>query len=112
VEHGTSLIVTEKTYFPFIQGHFVLPLSCAGFVDRVKSFGFRFPTFIDYGYDQEANDTVRQTQYLKEVDRVCSWSRSQWRTLWNDNIDIIQHNRDLMLNKDFDRIDFSKFVGS
>ena len=106
VEHGSSLIVTEKTYFAFIQGHFILPFSCQGFTDRVRSFGFRFPSFIDYSYDQEANDEVRQTRYLNEVQRVCSWPRSQWQQLWNENIDIIQHNRDMMLNTDFGKVDF------
>lgn len=110
VEHGRSLIVTEKTYFAFIQGHFVLPFSCAGFITRLQQLGFRMPDFIDYSYDNEPNDQRRQKLYLQEVDRVCSWNVEHWHQLWNDNINVIKHNRQCMLDKPFDHVDFSKLL--
>ena len=47
-----STCPTEKTFTPMCKGHFVLPFGTPGTIAHLKSeYGFEFPHWIDYGYD-------------------------------------------------------------
>jgi len=109
VEWGSTVAISEKTFRPLIMGHFILPFSCPGIIDRLKRFyGFRFPDFIDYGYDEEANNDRRFGLYLAEIDRLMSLQN--WHNLWNDNRDIIFHNQKIFESRPYDRVDFTRYL--
>lgn len=110
IELGESQVVTEKTYFPLVQGHFILPFGSHGFVDRLRHLGFRLPTFIDYSYDQEHDFGRRQTRFLEEVERLINEPLRQWQQWWMDHLDLIQHNRSLILQQDYDQVNVSKLL--
>jgi len=111
IEYGSSLAITEKTYDPLIKGHFILPFSAPGFLDRVRLMGFKLPDFIDYGYDTIQDDDQRWTAYADEVRRLLSMSLDQWRQHWTDDLDLIRHNRQVFFTKDYDRVDLTKYFG-
>lgn len=62
--------LSEKTIEPSMKGHFVLPFSNPGFVERVSDLGFKFPDFIDYSYDRELNVDRRFDMFVAEFNRL------------------------------------------
>jgi len=110
VEYGSTIIVTEKTYDPLIKGHFILPYSTYGFVEHLKSIGIRFPDFIDYSYDQVVDNNLRTKMYLEEIKRLCDIDLDTWKQYWNDNFDIIQHNKRWFSNRPYQRLDLEQLI--
>ena len=110
IESGTSIAITEKTFDPMIKGHFVLPFSNAGFVNRLINQGFRLPNFIDYSYDKIANDDARYLAYSNEVKRLLNFDIDHWRQLWVDNLDIINYNKRIFHERPYDRVNFSSLL--
>lgn len=109
LEYGTTKLITEKTWDPLIKGHFVLPYGHQGLVQSLRETGIQLPSFIDYSYDT-LDDTDRLCSYLAEIDRLLAMNLTQWHQHWLDNIDKIQHNRTLLLNMPYHRIDFSDWI--
>ena len=109
-EHGNSYVVTEKTLDPLLKGHFVLPFANAGFVQYVKSQGWRLPNFIDYSYDYIDDNNLRFVSYCEELDRLLSFSMDEWRQHWVDNLDILHYNRNQLYERDYDRVDLEKLL--
>jgi hypothetical protein len=103
-ETGTSQFVTEKTLDPLIKGHFILPFSTAGFIAYLKKQGWRLPTFIDYSYDTIANDELRFRAFREELFRLSLIRFDTWCQLWTDNMDILQHNRNQLNVRPFDKL--------
>jgi hypothetical protein len=110
IEHGPSIAVTEKTYDPLIKGHFILPFSCAGFIDHLLHLGFQLPDFINYEYDKQTDDQKRFDAYSAEVKRLLNLDLDTWREHWDNNLDIIRHNQSIFFDRDYDRVDFSKIL--
>jgi len=106
IEFGSTVAVTEKTFVPLIQGHFILPYSTSGYIKRLRDIGVRLPDFIDYSYDSVYNDTKRKEAYFQEIDRLMSKSLSEWRNHWNDNRQILEDNQSWFL-QDFSKIDLT-----
>lgn len=99
IESGHGIAVTEKTWDPLIKGHFILPYSNQGFVNRLKDLGVVFPDFINYDYDNIANGRQRYLAYQQELDRLCLISLKHWQELWFKYFDVIKHNQNLLYNK-------------
>lgn len=110
IEYGTTVAPTEKTYDPLIKGHFILPFSCPGFIEFLKTKGFKFPTFIDYSYDSETNDNKRFNKYITEVDRLFAISLSDWQQHWTDNADLRAHNQKIFEITPYDRVDLHQLI--
>ena len=110
IEYGTSICPTEKTYDPLIKGHFILPFSCAGFVDFLKLKGFVFPNFINYEYDSEIDHDIRYKKYLEEMNRLLNMDMDTWRNHWNNNLDLIRHNQLIFHETPYDRVDLHKLL--
>jgi hypothetical protein len=110
VESGSDIVITEKTYDPLIKGHFILPFSSAGFVQHLKTLGYRFPTFIDYSYDNVVDDVKRFSLYQYEVQRLLAQSHQQWCDWWNANLDILLYNKRIMHERPYDRVDIKSFM--
>lgn len=110
IEHGSSICPTEKTYDPLIKGHFILPFSCAGFVDFLKLKGFMFPDFINYEYDSEIDNDARYTKYLEEIRRLLDLDINAWQTHWNNNLNLLRHNQLIFHETPYDRVDLYKLL--
>jgi len=95
LEHGSSVVITEKTYEPLIKGHFILPFSTRGFIGAVRKLGFKLPDFIDYAYDDIGDDDLRFRKYANEVRRVIRIPLGKWRTLWRQHLPLLRHNQRL-----------------
>jgi hypothetical protein len=112
IEWGTTKAATEKTFDPLIKGHFILPFSACGFVQYLREYyNFKFPKFINYEYDTIANDDLRFEQYAIEVKRLLTMDIDVWRQHWQDNQELLNHNRDVFYNKPYDKIDFERYLG-
>jgi hypothetical protein len=109
--NNDSLSFTEKTIVPLAQGHFILPFSVCGYIDYLKSLGFRFPTEIDYSYDLEPDYQTRINLYVNEVNRLLSKTIEDWRNIWNKNLDIIEHNRSLIWDSSMARDNLLEKIG-
>jgi hypothetical protein len=62
--------ITEKTFEPLIKGHFILPFSNPGTIARLRYMGFKFPEFIDYGFDDIQDPDERFAALLAEFERL------------------------------------------
>ena len=93
--------ITEKTFEPLFKGHFIMPFSNTGTIQRLRDLGFRFPDFIDYSYDTIEDDVSWRfavfKRYLKDALKL------PWNKLYKDNFDIIQHNRNQLYKLEYDR---------
>jgi hypothetical protein len=110
IEYGSTIAVTEKTYDPLTKGHFILPFSAQGFVRYLRELGILFPSFIDYSYDDIANDDLRYRAYEHEVDRLLNLPISTWRNHWNDNLDLLYQNQQIMHTRPYDRVNFKDLL--
>lgn len=112
MEHGTTVLTTEKTFDPLIKGHFILPFGTAGLIANIQELGFELPGFIDYSYDQEATDSLRFQLYQQEIKRLLGKSLDEWQQHWVDNFEIIKHNRSVFENTPYYRIEFEQLMES
>ena len=111
LEHGSTQLTTEKTWDPLIKGHFILPYGHQGLIKSIADLGFELPDFIDYSYDQ-LSDQSRPMAYIKELDRVMAITMDKWQQHWLDNLQKIQHNRNLLLNMNYHCINYEKYMRS
>ena len=92
--------ITEKTFEPLLKGHFIMPFANSGTIQRLRDLGFRFPDFIDYSYDTIDDVRWRFAVFQKLVKDTL---QLPWAKLYQDNFDIIEHNRNQLYNLDYDR---------
>lgn len=95
--HNTNVMksITEKTWEPLLKGHFILPFAAPGIIQELKRRGFRFPDFINYDYADITDDEMRWAHFMIQFEKIQRLNINQLNTLYNDNIDIIEHNRSL-----------------
>jgi hypothetical protein len=105
LEHGSNVVITEKTYEPLIKGHFILPFGCRGRVSAVKTHGFLIPGFINYEYELVEDDAERFACYASEVERLMRFPMHRWRTLWKQHADLLRHNQRLFHVREYSRLD-------
>lgn len=110
MEHGTTEVVTEKTYDPLAKGHFILPFSTPGFLSMVQARGFKLPEFIDYSYDIIDNYDRRLTVYLAEAQRLLSIPTNQWRELYYKNLDLLYHNQLVFHRRPYQQVDIVEIL--
>lgn len=110
IEHGSTIAITEKTYEPFIKGLFILPFSTNGFIAHVRSQGWQLPDFIDYSYDAIDSVEERFIAYCDELHRLLSMSLETWCQHWDNNINVLTHNRGLFFQRPYDRVDFARYL--
>jgi len=110
IEYGDTIVVSEKTYDPLIRGHFILPFSTEGFIQHLKSLGFLFPEFIDYSYDTISDSDLRYQAYENEIRRLMKFSMQTWRNHWDQNLDLLYHNKKVFVERPYDRIDFGQLI--
>ena len=111
IQSGTSLVVTEKTYDPLMQGHFVLPFSNAHFVQYLRNIGIRLPDFIDYSYDAIEDFDRRLAAWHAEIHRLLNINIDTWRQHWQHNLRSVLHANQLYFHRrDYDRVDLQALL--
>lgn len=110
IERGTTLAVTEKTYEPLMKGHFILPFSAPGYINRLRNIGVELPDFINYEYDLITDDDQRWQSYCDEIRRLLSMPIQKWRELWDSNLELIYRNKLMFHVRDYQRIDLFKLL--
>jgi hypothetical protein len=91
--------ITEKTFEPLIKGHFVLPFSNPGTIQRVREMGFQLPDFIDYSYDTIQDPDLRFESMEMEFNKLLSRSLD-WYSEFNS---IHKHNQQCLNTIPYDR---------
>lgn len=87
----TNLIhITEKTFDPLIKGHFILPFTNPGAIQRLQNMGFEFPNFIDYSFDKIQDPEER---FLAVMQEYGSLRMSNLHRLYPENQSILIHNQ-------------------
>ena len=109
LEYGSTFTSTEKTFSPLIKGHFVLPYGTYKFIENIKKcYGFQFPEFIDYSYDNIANDAQRYRAYSAEIERLLAIPIDVWREHWRNNLVLIKANQQIFRDRPYHRINLAQ----
>jgi hypothetical protein len=91
---GNTFCASEKTYDPLVKGNFILPFSVPNFIKGLKNwYGFKFPEWIDYSYDEVANFNKRLLLYSESVKKVCKLDLSTLHQHYLNDRNILEHNR-------------------
>ena len=98
-EPDDYLFITEKTYKSIIQ-HPSLILGRPYTLKHLKKLGFKtFGNMFDESYDEEIDDLKRYHMVLNEVDRLCKLNHNDLHKMYENSIEIILHNQQVMLNE-------------
>lgn len=94
--------LTEKTLNPLIKGHFILPFSYAGFVKDLRDiYGFKFPDWIDYSYDECRDNAERYQLFMKSFSKLRFKKLEELQKLCNKDLEILEYNRQLFYTKPY-----------
>jgi hypothetical protein len=92
--------LTEKTFEPLTKGHFILPYSNPGTIQRLKDMGFQFPKFIDYSFDHEVDATRRFEMLINEFNKLITMDLA---TLYQQHQEILEHNKNCINTIPYDQ---------
>ena len=112
--HNASC-VTEKTFDPLIKGNFILPFGYQGLVAQIsEQYGFQFPHWIDYSYDDIENDYIRFGKYLDSVESILNYNVESLHNFYLKDKSILEHNRNIFYTRDYCKIydNVCKFINS
>lgn len=111
LEYGATFVATEKTFDPLIKGHFVLPFSTYKFIENVKlHYGFQFPDFIDYSYDNIENIEQRYQAYSAEVERLLAIPIDTWCDQWVNYKVLRTANQEIFYTRPYHRTDLTSIL--
>lgn len=96
--------LTEKTFDPLIKGHFILPFGYQGMIDHIKSYGFKFPDWIDYSYDSIPNNNERFKCFLESIAKLLEYSVEDLHKLYLKDKELLLHNRDVFWTTPYDNL--------
>lgn len=102
--NGATESITEKTLDPMVKGHFVLPFGYPGLIRDIRRMGFLMPEWIDYGYDEIKDDTLRLQAYLFAIKELQKKSIEELHTLYLRDRYMLIQNRNLFFNKPYDSL--------
>lgn len=96
---------TEKTLDPLVKGQFILPFSTPGFIENCKKhFDFKFPTWINYSYDDIEDTFNRFEQFMKSVEELVKMDNSKLFELYEQDKWILEHNRKRFIDIPYDNL--------
>lgn len=96
---------TEKTFDPLIKGHFILPFGYSGLVRDLKNvYGFRFPDWIDYSYDEIEDNRQRFERFIVSFEQLKSLDLETLINYNNQDINILAHNRSIFFESSYDSL--------
>lgn len=95
----TSSMLTEKTWFPLVKGHFILPFGRAGMIELMRDeYKIEFPDWIDYSYSDITNDLMRWSNYILEVKRLLNLGSQNLHILKQKSVEMLVNNREKVLD--------------
>ena len=98
VTDGNTFFASEKTYDPLAKGNFILPFSAPNFIEGLQNwYGFRFPQWIDYSYDEVKDFNKRLLHYSESVKKICQMDLETLHQHYINDKDILDHNRNRFL---------------
>jgi len=93
--------ITEKTFDPLIKGHFILPFGYAGITKDIKNYGFKFPSWINYEYDEIECDRHRFAAFLEEADRLLNLHINVVESHYVKDFNMLIHNRQVFWSRPY-----------
>lgn len=98
-------MITEKSFNPLIKGQFILPFCYQHYVKDLKElYGFKFPDWIDYSYDDIANDNERFFMFMRSFSKLRFKSLQELQELSNNDIEILKYNRNVFFERNYDSL--------
>lgn len=100
-----NFMVTEKYLDPLIKGNFPLVYAAPFTISNLKKiYGFKFPDWIDYSYDNIIDDNKRWESYLNSIKQVNQFSLEEIHNFYLSNLELLQHNRNIFYSRPYDII--------
>jgi hypothetical protein len=96
--------ITEKTWDPLIKGHFILPFGYKGIIDHIKSYGFKFPDWIDYSYDMIEDHDLRFESFLNSAEKLLNHSLKDFEDFFTKDFEMLEHNRKVFWERPYDSL--------
>lgn len=93
--------ITEKTFDPLIKGHFILPFGYSGIIKDIKEYGFKFPNWINYEYDQIECDRHRFAAFLEEADRLLHMDITEIEKNYVKDYEMLKYNRSVFWSRPY-----------
>lgn len=99
-----EIFATEKTFRPMLYWHPQLIYTSDGMLDWLKECGFKtFSNYWNEDYDNEPNGQLRKERIVTEIKNLLSKSKEELHEMYWDMMPILEHNRNLLLNNEFNR---------
>ena len=89
--YDDRLFITEKTFVPIHNKRMVLPYGAPGTVQTLKDWGFAFPEFFDFAYDQGLPAETRERLYVNSVQKIINLGTPE--RLYRMCLPYVRHNR-------------------
>lgn len=89
--YDDKLFITEKTFIPILNSRMVLPYGAPGTVQTLKDWGFVFPKFFDFAYDQDLPTETRERLYVNTVQKIINLGTPE--RLYRMCLPYVRHNR-------------------
>lgn len=96
--------ITEKTWDPLIKGHFILPFGYKGMIEHIKTYGFKFPEWIDYSYDIIEDNDDRFAMFLESAKKLLDIDLQTLHKLYEEDRHILVHNRQVFWDRPYDSL--------
>lgn len=105
VNFDTFFSPSEKYFDPLIKGNFPLIFSSPFTISNLKKYyGFKFPDWIDYSYDNVINFDDRLNAYFNSIRKVATLSVTEVHDLYLRDKHILDHNRNVFFAKSYDSL--------
>jgi hypothetical protein len=86
--------LTEKVFKPMVMSQAFILFAPPGSLQYLKNYGFKtFDSCWDESYDLEIDSNKRMAQLLLLIDHIAGLSQSEFQTLYQRALPIIEHNR-------------------
>jgi GDP-L-fucose synthase len=94
-----SLNLTEKSFKPIANCHPFLIIGDLRVNEKLKDFGFKlYDNLIDYSFDSIYDNSERLDGALAEIKRIYNLGEEYIIDWYKNNIETIEHNRDVFLS--------------
>ena len=101
-DNEDNLFITEKTYRSIVSGNIFLIIGQPGVLEYLKSHGIKtFDDIFDESYDSKLHWYERWKIIKNNLIKWINLGPHTQEQYYKDNFDKIQHNRSVILNRDF-----------
>jgi hypothetical protein len=92
-------IPTEKSFKTFYWKKLPLIFGTKGLVNQLKELGFEFLDIFNYTYDNKNTTEDQATEFCKNLEILQNFTKSDIKNIYEKNINLIEHNYNLFMNK-------------